>query len=256
MIDNALPVVHLDEHLVAVSQPAGLLVHRSPIDAHETRFALQILRRQLGRRVHAVHRLDKATSGLLLFAFSPEATAACAASFEAGAVDKRYLAIVRGWTAEEGVVDHALHREDDPPEAEPQPARTRFRRLATVELPFRVDRYPHSRYSLVELQPMTGRRHQLRRHMAHLSHPVIGDTTHGQGRHNRLFRAEFDCQRLLLASVQLSLPHPVTGEPLVITAPLEGVFAALVERFGWTGAVPPKWRDPASLTSGSPSPTR
>jgi len=256
MPDTKLPVVYLDEHLVAVNKPAGLLVHRSPIDAHETRFALQLLRRQLGRRVYAVHRLDKATSGLLLFAFSPEVTAACAASFEAGEVDKRYLAVVRGWIAEEGVVDHALRREDDPPEAEPRPARTGFRRLATVELPFRVDRYPHSRYSLVELRPFTGRRHQLRRHMAHLSHPVIGDTTHGQGRHNRLFRAQFDCHRLLLASVQMSLPHPASGARCTISAPLDGAFSALVERFGWSGAVPPAWHGPGILTSGSPSPAR
>lgn len=240
-----LEVLHADEHLVAIHKPAGLLVHRSPLDAHETRFALQLLRRQLQRRVNAVHRLDKATSGVLLFAFTPEVTAACAAAFESGAVSKRYLAVVRGWPLEQGEIDHPLTRADGRPEESPQPARTLYRRLATVQVPHRVDPYPESRYALVELQPVTGRRHQLRRHLQHIAHPLIGDTTHGKGAHNRLFRAMYGCHRMLLASVQLQLPHPVTGEDLVITAPLDGEFAAIVRRFGWDQSLPPAWLGPA-----------
>ena len=122
-----------------------------------------------------------------------------------------------------------------------QPALTRYRRLATTELPHRVDRYPTSRYALLELEPLTGRHHQLRRHLKHIAHPVIGDATYGKGRHNRLFQALFGCQRLLLACVELRLPHPVSGESLTITAPLAAEFAEVVRRMGWAGRLPARW---------------
>ena len=233
-----LPILYADDHLAVVNKPSGLLVHRSPIDRHERRFAVQLLRDQLGRRVYPVHRLDKGTSGALVFALDRETAATIAADFANQRVTKTYLAVVRGWPAESGEIDHPLEAVPDAyaPVAEtgPKPSRTRYRRLGTVELAHRVDRYPTSRYALVELEPDTGRRHQLRRHLAHVSHPIIGDSTYGKGRHNRLFAELFDVQRLLLACVRLEFAHPVTGDPMDIHAPLAMEFSTLVEQLGWS----------------------
>lgn len=233
-----LDIIYRDDWLIAIDKPPGLLVHRSDIDRHETRFAVQLLRDQLGRRVFPAHRLDKGTSGVLLFAFDAEIVRLLARQFEAGAVAKTYLAVVRGWPPEAGCIDHALKRKYDEygrqlPDAEAQPALTHFRRLATVELPVCVDRYPTSRYALVELRPATGRQHQLRRHMKHIGHPIVGDATHGKGVHNRYFQREFGCGRLLLACTRLAFVHPVTGQKVGAGRTVDGEFAALLERFGW-----------------------
>jgi len=121
---------------------------------------------------------------------------------------------------------------------EPQAALTRYRRLATVELPLAVDRYPSSRYALLELEPATGRQHQLRRHLKHIAHPIIGDATYGKGKHNRFFAQHFACPRLLLACLRLEVRHPASGAPLLLEAPLEGDFARLVAELGWAQALP------------------
>jgi tRNA pseudouridine65 synthase len=242
-----LTIIYRDEHLVAIDKPPGLLVHRSDLDRHETRFAVQLLRDQIGRRVFPVHRLDKGTSGVLLFAFEPEVVRAMARQFEDGTVAKTYLAVVRGWPPEAGAIDHALARKFDEygrqlPTAEAQPALTHFRRLATIELPVAVDRYPTARYALVELRPLTGRQHQLRRHMKHIGHPIIGDATHGKGIHNRFFQREFDCHRLLLACTRLEFSHPVRGEKVGVGGTAGDQFAqcpGLLERFAWSQAAAP-----------------
>ena len=236
-----LDILYRDDHLIAIDKPAGLLVHRSDIDRHETRFAIQLLRDQIGRRVQPVHRLDRGTSGVLRFAFEPEVTRELATRFETGAVEKTYLAVVRGWPPAAGRIDHALSRMRDAPggaqaTGEAQAASTDFRRLATIELPFSVDRYPAARYALMALTPQSGRRHQLRRHMKHIAHPIIGDATHGKGVHNRFFQEQFDCGRMLLAAVALTLHHPISGERLVIRRAPGGEYAALLERFGWATA--------------------
>ena len=236
-----LNILYRDEHLIAIDKPAGLLVHRSDIDRHETRFAVQLLRDQIGRRVQPVHRLDKGTSGVLLFAFDGETTRRLGRQFEDNSVRKTYLAVVRGWPPETGTITHPLRREHDEQgrmlkQAEPQSAHTDYRRLATVELPLSVDRYPSARYALVALHPHSGRRHQLRRHMKHIAHPIIGDATHGKGRHNRFFQQQFGCQRLLLACVELGFRHPLTGAEITIRAPLDDQFADLLGRFGWPAA--------------------
>ncbi|MDD5365838.1 MAG: pseudouridine synthase [Gallionellaceae bacterium] len=235
----ALTVVYRDDRLVAIDKPAGLLVHRSDLDRHETRFALQLLRDQIGQPVWPVHRLDKGTSGILLFALDPAAAAVLGSQFERGEVAKRYLAVVRGHPDEAGEIDHPLGRMADEygyrgDNDIPQAAVTRYRRLATVELPYRVDRYPSSRYALMELTPLTGRRHQLRRHMKHIAHPIVGDATHGKGRHNRLFQDKFGCHRLLLASVSLGFRHPGDGRPVVLSAPPGADFADCIRQLGWT----------------------
>ncbi len=235
-----LTILHRDEHIVVIDKPPNLLVHRSEIDRHETRFAIQILRDQIGQRVWPAHRLDRGTSGVLLFGLSPEIASRLGRQFEAGTVDKRYLAIVRGHPPASGSIDHALSRQRDAYEfqgeqssTEAQPALTHYRRLAEIELPYAVDRYPNSRYALLELEPVTGRRHQLRRHLKHIAHPIIGDATYGKGRHNRFFASELDCHRLLLACTRLSFDHPADGRRLDAKTPVSGEFAAILARFGW-----------------------
>lgn len=234
----SLPIIYSDDCLIAIHKPAGLLVHRTSLDRHETRFALQILRDQIGRPVYPVHRLDKGTSGLLLFALEREPGRLLSGQFERGEVDKTYHAVVRGYPPEAGEIDHPLVRMADEhagivASATAQSALTRYRRLATVELPYRVDRYPTSRYALLELTPLTGRWHQLRRHLKHISHPIIGDATHGKGRHNRLFQELFGCRRLLLAASRMCLRHPVTRAPLCLCADLAPDFAHVLARLGW-----------------------
>ena len=226
---NALTILYQDPHYVAIDKPAGMLVHRTRI-AEASEYAMQRLRDQLGRRVYIIHRLDRPTSGVLLFALSPEAARAMCALFESRQVAKKYLAVVRGYTDESGVIDYPLREEKH---KEPQQAVTRYRRLATVELDIPVGRYPKARYSLVEAVPETGRMHQIRKHFAHIFHPLVGDTTHGEGRHNRLFRDHFAMERLLLLATELSFSHPYRGNRVTIGAPLPPDVATLFARFSW-----------------------
>ncbi len=236
-----LTLLHRDDHLCAVHKPSGLLVHRTALDPGASRFAVQLLRDQIGRHVYPVHRLDRGTSGVLLFALDREVASLLGASLRAGRVAKRYVAVVRGHPPEAGVIDHPLACHPENRGAEPpadaaaalRPAVTHYRRLASAELQFRVDRYPTSRYALLELRPETGRRHQIRRHLKHAAHPVIGDSTYGKGSHNRLFARLFDSHRLLLACVELRLTHPVTGEPLVLRAPPAQDFQRVTDALGW-----------------------
>lgn len=235
-----LPILYRDEHLVVIDKPPALLVHRSELDRHETRFAIQILRDQIGQHVWPAHRLDRGTSGILVFALNKAINASLGRQFEAGTVDKTYLAIVRGHPPESGVIDHPLSRQRDAYEwkgekmsEEAQSALTRYQRLGVIELPVAVDRYPSTRYALLELKPLTGRRHQLRRHLKHIAYPIIGDATYGKGIHNRYFAEHLGCQRLLLACSQLAFDHPMSGQRIQIKAPVSGEFAATLALFGW-----------------------
>lgn len=211
-----LPVLYRDAHLLAVAKPSGLAVHRGA--AQDRIFALQIVRNQTGQHVHAVHRLDRATSGVLLFALSSEIARAMQERFAAGAVEKRYLALVRGIPPEEGVIDHPIPRDEGGPRV---PAVTAFRRLAIFE-----------RYALMEARPRTGRRHQIRRHFKHLSHPLIGDVRYGKGEHNRLFRERFGLHRLALHALEAAFEHPATGEALRIAAPVPEDLAGPLRAMG------------------------
>lgn len=240
-MSETLEILYRDEHLVVVHKPSGLLTHRSILDRHETRFAVQILRDQIGQKVWPAHRLDKGTSGILIFALSAEIASTIGKAFESGEVAKTYVAIVRGHPPESGVIDHPLTRQRDEYEGGPasaqqdaaQSAVTRFRRLGITEQPWAVPPYPTSRYALLELEPLSGRRHQIRRHLKHIAHPIVGDSTYGKGLHNRLFGQHLGCQRLFLACTAVALPHPVSGEVLRIVAPLSADFAAIVHRLGW-----------------------
>ncbi len=260
MTGNRLDILFSDEHFVAVNKPAGLLVHRSDLDRHETEFALQMVRDQVGRHVYPVHRLDRPTSGVLLFALSPEAARRAGESFESETILKTYLAVVRGFAQEGAVIDYPLQELPDRFEVkrdnenlDAKEAVTAFRRLAMVELPIPLGRFPTVRYSLLEVRPRSGRRHQIRRHLKHVFHPIIGDTTYGEGRHNRLFRDGLFCSRMLLHAAELSFPHPWSGEIVTISASLDEEFAQVMHRFGWSDTLPSSWIDPACTVTGSHS---
>lgn len=220
---ETLPLLYRDDALVVVHKPSGLLVHRTALDRWERRFALQILRDQIGQKVFPVHRLDKATSGILIFALSSEVARTMSEMFAGTLIHKEYRAIVRGHAVPYVLVDHPLKEEIDSYadplaslDREEQSALTEVRGLEWFELPLQVDKYATSRYSLVECRPKTGRRHQIRRHLRRLNHPIVGDSTYGAGVHNRYFRRHFDNDRLLLACTAMSFAHPVTGEHLSI----------------------------------------
>lgn len=213
-----LRVLHLDDDLVAIDKPPGLLVHPSGLDAHETITAWQLLRDQLGHPVWPLHRLDKATSGVLLFARHADAARRWRAAFEANTVRKRYLALVRGWPPMHGVIDYPLARDPEQPSAGQArlSALTRFERLACFDWPFSThSQHPTSRYALVAVEPVTGRRHQIRRHFKHIAHPLVGDTTHGKGAHNRAVAQWLGVHRLWLHAEEITLP----GGPCVQAPP-------------------------------------
>ncbi|NVJ57902.1 MAG: tRNA pseudouridine(65) synthase TruC [Vibrionaceae bacterium] len=235
-----LEIIYQDEYFVAVNKPAGMLVHRSWLDKHETQFVMQTLRDQIGQHVFPLHRLDRPTSGVLIFALSSEVASQVMPMFANHEMEKTYHAIVRGWIEEQGRLDYALKVELDKiadkhasQDKEAQEAITDYRPLAKVEIPYSTGKFPTTRYCLMEMQPLTGRKHQLRRHMAHLRHPIVGDTTHGDGKHNKLFRDVFDSHRLLLHSSSLKFVHPFTQQELVIKAGVDQTWQRLCAEFGW-----------------------
>jgi tRNA pseudouridine65 synthase len=227
-----LDLLYRDEHLAIVNKPAGWLVHRTPLDKGETRFVLQTLRDQIGQHVWPVHRLDKGTSGVLLFALDADTARTLGQAFESGqGLQKSYRAVVRGWPADSGLIDHPLKRMPDDmrtERTEVQAAQSRFATLRRFDLPIPQSRpqsppqqaFASTRCAEVALEPLTGRRHQLRRHMKHIAHPIIGDATHGKGPLNRAVADLIGLQRLWLHAERLELPHPVSGQLLAIDAPL------------------------------------
>ncbi|WP_318494157.1 tRNA pseudouridine(65) synthase TruC [Photobacterium leiognathi] len=236
-----LEILYRDEYLIAVNKPAGMLVHRSWLDSHETVFVMQTLRDQIGQHVFPLHRLDRPTSGVLLFGLSSEIAAEMMPMFAGRDMHKTYHAVVRGWIKEAAVLDYPLKVELDKiadknasEEKEAQPAVTAYEPLATVETDIAVGRYSTSRYCLVEMKPETGRKHQLRRHMHHLSHHIIGDVNHGDGRHNRMFREHYDCHRLMLHASRLQFAHPITGEPIDIRADIDKTWQRVMSAFNWS----------------------
>ncbi|EGA63832.1 tRNA pseudouridine(65) synthase TruC [Vibrio brasiliensis] len=236
-----LEIVYQDEYFVAVNKPAGMLVHRSWLDKHETQFVMQTLRDQIGQHVFPLHRLDRPTSGVLIFALSSEVASQVMPMFANHEMEKTYHAIVRGWILESGRLDYPLKVELDKiadkhasQEKEAQEAITDYQPLAQVEIPHSTGRFPTTRYCLMEMKPLTGRKHQLRRHMAHLRHPIVGDTTHGDGKHNKLFREVYDSHRLLLHASSLKFVHPFTQQEIIIEAGLDETWQKLCEEFAWS----------------------
>jgi tRNA pseudouridine65 synthase len=222
-IEPMFELLYRDEHLAIVNKPAGWLVHRTPLDKGETRFVLQTLRDQIGQHVWPVHRLDKGTSGVLMFALSAEVARTLSQAFESGeGLQKTYRAVVRGWPADAGQINHHLKRMPDDMRAERlevQPAQSRFATLRHFDLPLPQQGFSSTRCAEVALEPLTGRRHQLRRHMKHIAHPIIGDATHGKGPLNRDVAELIGFQRLWLHAERLQMAHPVSGQALVIDSP-------------------------------------
>ena len=224
-----LDIIFRDEDLVAINKPHGLLVHRSSIAKDVEEFALQLLRDQLNRRVFPVHRLDRKTGGILLFAFSKDIEKLMQQQFYENRVDKKYLAIVRGYTPDEEAVDYPLRKEN----GTLQEAFTKYKTLARAELDVPLGSHATSRYSLVEANPQTGRMHQLRKHFSHIFHPIIGDRTHGCNKQNKLFADRWGLDTMLLHASQISFNHPVTGLPVIIVAPLQAEFVRIMTIMGW-----------------------
>lgn len=220
---DPLEILFQCEHLVAINKPNGLLVHRSPIASDADVFAVQLLRDQLGQKVYPVHRLDRKTSGVLLFALDEATNSEMQRKFMQGEVAKTYLAIVRGYTPDSGEIDYPLKRDD----GVTQEAITYFETLMRTEVPFAVGKHPTSRYSLVKLNPATGRMHQLRKHMAHILHPIIGDRPHGCNKQNRFFKEHLDMMQMMLHAVELGFVHPFTKQTVTIEAPYPAEFSRM-----------------------------
>jgi tRNA pseudouridine65 synthase len=221
-----IELLHVDAHVVVANKPSGLLVHRGWDDDDDV--AMFRVRDAIGQRVHPLHRLDRGTSGALVFARDPVSAAAMAAAFAEQRIDKEYVALVRGVPAAEGIVDYAIPKSEDGPRV---PAVTRFRLLGAS---------PVERCSLVLALPETGRLHQVRRHLRHLTHPLIGDVRYGSGPLNRHYRATYDLHRLALHAWRISFVHPVTGERVDVRAPLPDDLAAPLAKVGlaWEGLAP------------------
>jgi len=220
-----LEIVYQDEYLVAINKPHGLLVHRSKIANDATEFALQLLRDQIGKHVSPVHRLDRKTGGLLVFAFDKETEIAMHKLFQAGSVVKKYLAILRGYAPPSLDIDYPLAKEN----GVMQDAFTSFITLGQAELPIPFGKHPTSRYSLVEATPKTGRMHQLRKHFAHIFHPIIGDRKHGCNKQNRFFKEQFEMTTMLLHASELRFVHPITLAEITLRATLQAEFMAAMD---------------------------
>jgi tRNA pseudouridine65 synthase len=236
---SSTAVLYQDDDLLAINKPAGTPVHGSRILADKPDTLMALARDHTGKMVYTVHRLDRPVSGVMVLAFRQQAQALLGRQFELRQTRKCYLAVVRGWPDSNGVISHALQppRDERTENSAAREAITVYERIARVEIPLPVHPYATSRYSLLALYPETGRRHQLRRHLKHISHHIIGDTTYGRGEHNRLFREAYACRRLLLHAWSLDLHHPVTGEPLGFHAPLDANFGAIVHTFDWKDAI-------------------
>lgn len=225
----ALNVLYADELLAVVDKPAGLMVHDSALARGETDFAADRLREQFGKPIFLVHRLDRATSGCLLLAFDRDTASRLGKVLMSREVEKDYWAVCRGWPEPSFIVDHDL--DGGPGKPVKKSAITHFTRLATTELALPSAGFDTSRYSLLCAQPQTGRFRQIRRHLKHLSHHLIGDTSHGDGRHNRQFRM-LGMHRMLLHARRLAFVHPASGERVEVHAPPDAEFTRALALFG------------------------
>ena len=223
-----LSILFEDDYFIAINKPQGMLVHRTRI-SEDTVFVMQTLRDQIGAPVYTIHRLDRATSGVLVYGKSAEAAELLAAYFREKTIGKKYLAIVRGWTDDRGSIDYAV-RDQDKPGAEYLEAVSHYRTLGRSEVPHAIGyKYQTARFSLVEVEPETGRRHQIRKHFAHILHPVIGDKRHGDNKHNMYFWNTLLLPRMLLHASELTFKHPVSGETVVLQAPVDELFVRALQ---------------------------
>lgn len=220
-----LEIIYQDEWLVAINKPHGLLVHRTPLAKDATEFALQMLRDQLDQKVFPAHRIDRKTSGILLFTLDSDSDRLMQMQFAERKTSKRYLSIVRGHTEDTFTIDYALKRDD----GKTQEAVTEVKTLERYEIPVPLGAFPTSRYSLVEAKPITGRMHQIRKHLAHIHHPIIGDRPHGCNKQNKLFKDKWNMMSMMLHAQELSFTHPITEQPVTVTAQLSDDFKRVLQ---------------------------
>ena len=215
-----LEILYQDQYLVVINKPHGLLVHRSKIARDVQEFALQILRDQIQQPVYPAHRLDRKTSGILIFALNKDILKAMNQIFLDNTIKKEYLALVRGWTPETFSIDKALPKEN----GNLQESLTHFSTLECIEKAWEMGKFKTSRYALVKAFPVTGRMHQIRRHLNHFRHPIIGDRPHGCNKQNKFLKEKFNITTMYLHALKVTFNHPVTGQLLVIKAPLSTEF--------------------------------
>lgn len=235
-----LTILYQDDYIVAVDKPPGLFVHRSFMDKDEIYFALQLIRDQIGQYVYPLHRLDRPTSGVLLFALSQEVARLMGQAFTERQVNKTYYALTRGFLTGAGVIEHPLKEKLDAlgdknvsKDKAPQDAETAYESIATASLPIALGKFSSVRYSLVKCQPKTGRRHQIRRHLAHLRHPIIGDINYGDNKQNPFFGQHFGFRRLMLFAQNVSFIHPITGKNISIDADFDQQWQHISSLLGW-----------------------
>ena len=231
-------ILYQDNDLIAINKPSGWLVHRSWLDKHETVVVMQTLRDQIGQHVFPVHRLDRPTSGVLLFALSSEIARLMSEQFATKQIEKTYHAIVRGYVEGEATIDYPLVEELDKiadkfsdSNKPAQDAVTTYRGISKIEVPIKVGKFDTTRYSFVELKPKTGRKHQLRRHMKHIFHPILGDSKHGDLHQNRAFAEFFSIKRLMLHASKLQITHPINHDPIIIEANLDQQWQDILLKF-------------------------
>ena len=223
-----LEILFEDEELIAINKPHGLLVHRSSIAADTSEFALQILRDQIGKTVYPAHRLDRKTAGVLLFSLNKEMDSCIQTAFSQNLIKKEYLAVLRGHTNPDGVIDYPLKKEN----GTIQDALTNYTTLALTEIDLPFGNFLTSRYSLVLAKPQTGRMHQIRKHFAHIFHPIIGDRPHGCNKQNKLWKETFQHDTMLLHAKSLEFQHPKTKENILIQANVQPEFQRALEILG------------------------
>lgn len=220
-----LSILYKDKELVAINKPHGLLVHRSPIASDASIFALQLLRDQLRQPVYPAHRLDRKTAGILLFSLNKEIDPRIQQLFAEQKVEKTYWAIVRGYTDDAGKIDYPLRKDN----GTLQEAITYYRTLQRIEINIPLGKYETSRYSLVEVKPTTGRMHQIRKHFAHIFHPILADRPHGCNKQNKLWKTRFDMDTMMLHAKSLKFNHPTSGEIIDIQAPIQNEFQKVID---------------------------
>lgn len=215
-----LEILYKDDNLIAINKPHGLLVHKSGYASNANEFAVQFLRDQIGQKVYPCHRLDRKTSGVLLFALNRDTNSKIQQRFTENKVNKKYVAIVRGFTEDAGVIDYPLTND----KGKTQDAITKYKTIQQAEIDIPSGKYNTSRFSLVEIYPQAGRYHQIRKHFAHIMHPIIGDRPHGCNKQNKLFKEKFNMITMMLHASEVSFLYPGLSEEIIIEAHLHNEF--------------------------------
>lgn len=225
-----IEICYSDEHFIVVNKPAKMLVHKTKMDKGERITLMQLISQQLGRKVYPVHRLDKATSGVLICSFDAKTSEYFRCVFEEKRIQKEYIAVCRGWITDSLRVNHPVKKSTLTSFVE---AETHFEPIATTLFDVPVGPYEQSRYSLVKAIPQTGRWHQIRQHCNHLRHPIAGDKRHGDYRHNNMFVEQFDCDNILLHAAKVSFVHPYSSDIVEVRASLPAHWDPVLKAFGW-----------------------